>query len=169
MTDMIGSAIGAIGNALGLGDITAGMHAMSYRFNVQVGTFPLGTWNKCDGLKMDFQYAQYVAGMNPDERSHIAAPIWNYPTRIKYDNITLSRPITTTGIAQTATWLKQMDHLPAPSMGQIMMFDAGGLIPVWAWQLMDVQPATWSGPSMDVDAGKIATETLTLVHQGWLF
>ncbi len=150
------------------GDPMIDMHAMSYRFDVQVGNVPLGTWNKCDGLQMDFQYAQYVSGMNPEERTHLAPPIWNYPTRIKYKEITLTRPCTTSGMFSTAAWLHQISSVPTPTMGSIMMYDAGGVMPVYTWQLLYVQPSTWSGPSMDIDTGKIATETLTLVHQGWI-
>lgn len=145
-------------------------YAMSYRFEVKVSpTSSIGFWAKLDGLQMDFQYAQYIAGMNPDERSHISAPMWNYPTRLKYKEVSVTRPLTAAGVYQTAKWLDQMKQRPAPSMGQIVMFDAGGLVPVWWVSLLDIQPSTWSGPSMDTEGSKPATETLTLVHQGMIF
>ena len=153
-------------SSLGVQDLTVDMYAMTYRFQVKVGDDFLGTWNKLDGLQMDFQYAQYVAGMNPDERSHISAPIWNYPTRVKFKELTLARPVTTAGIKMTANWLYKIMKRPSPSMGHVWMFDAGGIIPVWGWGLINVQPSAWSGPSLDVESGKLAVETLTLVHGG---
>ena len=169
MSDLLGQAASAIGGALGISMPDLGMNATAYRFDVTVGTFDLGSWTKCDGLEMDFQYAQYVSGMNVEERTLMSPPIWNYRTRVKYKEITLVRPCTTSGMAMVAVWLKQMAHLPTPSMGSIMMYDAGGFLPVYNWQIINVQPSKWVGPTMDIDAGKIATESLSLVHEGWLF
>ena len=33
---------------------------------------------------------------------------------------------------------------------------------------MDVFPVRWSGPNLDIDTAKVATETLELAHNGFL-
>ena len=39
---------------------------------------------------------------------------------------------------------------------------------VASWNLVDVFPVRWTGPSLDVGANQIAIETLELVHNGFL-
>jgi phage tail-like protein len=39
---------------------------------------------------------------------------------------------------------------------------------VVSWSLRDVFPAEWKGPDFDASGGKIAIETLVLVHGGFL-
>lgn len=142
--------------------------ATSYRFEVHVGTFDLGAWAKCDGLQIDYQVSQYQTAMNPDEHNIENPRIWNYLSRPTYKPISLSRPCTTMGMAQTAAWLKMMWYCPTPEFGAIIMWDAN-YMPVYTWQLTGIVPDKWSGPSMDVDAAKVATETLVLSHEGWIF
>jgi phage tail-like protein len=36
------------------------------------------------------------------------------------------------------------------------------------WDLVDVYPAKWTGPTFSVDGNVVATETLELAHNGFL-
>mgnify|MGYP001823766526 CR=1 FL=1 len=47
------------------------------------------------------------------------------------------------------------------------MHDATGT-EVASWSLADVIPVRWTGPSLDVDANSVATESLELAHNGFL-
>ena len=47
------------------------------------------------------------------------------------------------------------------------VLDASGAV-VATWSLMGVFPAKWQGPSLDIGANQVATETLELVHNGFL-
>src|SRR2546421_11999797 len=108
--------------------------ATSYRFEVHVGTFDLGAWAKCEGLQIDYQVSTYQTAMNPDE-TNIASPrIWNYLSRPSYKPITLSRPVTMTGMKLTSTWLKEMWYSPIPEYGRIMLYNASRL-PIYTWGL----------------------------------
>jgi phage tail-like protein len=37
-----------------------------------------------------------------------------------------------------------------------------------SWKLEGVIPVRWSGPSLNVETAKVATETLELAHHGFL-
>jgi len=52
-------------------------------------------------------------------------------------------------------------------MSAIVLHDASGQ-PVFTWTLNGVLPAKWSGPSLDAGTAQVATETLELVHEGFL-
>jgi phage tail-like protein len=45
--------------------------------------------------------------------------------------------------------------------------DAGGE-EVASWNLTGVYPSKWTGPSLDANGKAVATETLELVHNGFL-
>lgn len=162
------SIVGGMMGAMGVGDFLNPAFATSYRFEVHVGTFDLGAWAKCDGLQVDYQVSTYQSSMNLEENNMVTPRIWNYLSRPSYKPITLTRPCNTLGMAQTAGWLKKMWYAPTPEFGVIIMYDVSNL-PVYTWQLTGVVPDKWSGPSMDIDSGKVATESLVLAHEGWLF
>ena len=142
------------------------LFATSYRFDVVIGGFGLGQWAKCDGLQVDYQVSSYQTAMNPDEQNMASPRIWNYLSRPTYKSISLTRPCNAVGMALTSGWLKKMWYSPIPEYGFIVLYDAGHM-PVYKWGLIGVVPDKWSGPNLDIDAGKIATETLVLAHEGW--
>ena len=39
--------------------------------------------------------------------------------------------------------------------------------PVLHWELTDVVPVRWTGPSLNSDSSKVAAETLELAHHGF--
>jgi hypothetical protein len=39
---------------------------------------------------------------------------------------------------------------------------------VATWGLLDVIPVRWTGPSLNPDSPKVATETLEIAHHGFL-
>ena len=40
--------------------------------------------------------------------------------------------------------------------------------PIATWNLEGVFPVKWNGPSLDIGANQVATETLELAHNGFL-
>ena len=40
--------------------------------------------------------------------------------------------------------------------------------PVATWNLSGVVPVRWTGPSLNVDSPKVATETIEIAHHGFL-
>ena len=51
--------------------------------------------------------------------------------------------------------------------GHIQAMRGDGSV-VAAWGLLDVVPVRWTGPSLNPDSPKVATETLEIAHHGFL-
>ena len=66
-----------------------------------------------------------------------------------------------------ASWLASIQMRVVRGTAQITVLDPSGE-EVAEWVLIDVFPARWSGPSLDVNGNQVAMETLELVHNGFL-
>ena len=66
-----------------------------------------------------------------------------------------------------ASWVASVEAAGKRATAQIAVLDPEGTR-VAAWDLMDVFPVRWSGPNLDIDTAKVATETLELAHNGFL-
>jgi phage tail-like protein len=133
--------------------------ALAIYFTVEVGGTDLGGWTKCDGLGAEVVLEQREEGGNNGF-------VWQLPTRIKYPNIKLTRPIgkdsakLTEGLAGLASGVH-------PETATITVRSSDGQV-VTTWSLEGVLPVRWTGPSLDPDSPKIATETVELAHHGFL-
>jgi phage tail-like protein len=92
--------------------------------------------------------------------------VWQLPSRLKYPNIKLTRPLgpDTTKIA---TWVSSMVAGYERKTGVIQAMRANGSV-VAEWSLVDVVPVRWTGPSLSSDQPKVLTETLEIAHHGYL-
>src|SRR5512142_417777 len=61
--------------------------AVAVCFVVRIDDESLGAFNSCDGLGCEFVMEQREEGGNNGQ-------VWQLPTRIKYSNVKLSRPVT---------------------------------------------------------------------------
>ena len=130
------------------------------RFTVTIdGHSSLGNWTKCEGLTVEYQVHEYSEG-GLNEFVH------RLPGRAKYQNIKLTRPVDATSAA-VASWVASVEAAGKRATAQIAVLDPEGTR-VAAWDLMDVFPVRWSGPNLDIDTAKVATETLELAHNGFL-
>src|SRR5437870_19976 len=118
------SSYAAMAEASNLIDRVLPSFTTSYRFEVHIGTFDLGSWTKCDGLQIDYQVSQYQTAMCPDENNMLTPRIWNYLSRPTFKPITLTRPCHADGLLMTSFWLEQMWEMPTPEFALIIMFDS---------------------------------------------
>jgi len=133
--------------------------AVAVSFVVKIDDESLGAFNSCDGLGCEFVIEQREEGGNNGW-------VWQLPTRIKYPNIKLSRPVT----ADSAKITKWFAGMSAGIKRRTATIEARTLYGdvVARWGLMDVVPVRWTGPQLNPDQAKVATETLELAHHGFL-
>lgn len=163
---------------------------LTARFLVSVDGVDLGGWGRCSGLSVDFSPEPIAEGGNYDYQ-----PI--LPGTLKWSPITLERAMTAADSTKVQQWLsgRVQNWVHAASSGhgaleqginalsnmigagnvvsgaggtaQITLCDPTGT-PLITWQLRNVYPSKWEGPSLDAMTAGIAMEKLTLVHEGFL-
>ena len=139
--------------------------AVSVCFIVTLDDMNLGAFNSCEGLGAEVVIEQREEGGNNSF-------VWQLPTRIKYPNIKLTRPLTR-ATEQVAKWFSLVmagGGARAPltkATGHIQAMTGDGVV-VATWGLTGVVPVRWTGPSLNPDSPKVATETLEIAHHGFL-
>ena len=134
--------------------------AVSIRFHLKVDQLAIGWWNSFEGLGMETAVMQLEEGGNN-------AFVHQLPTRLKYTNIKLSRPINEDS-HKVATWF--MDIAKVVKRGHnasIKAVDGAGKT-IAEWHLVDVVPVRWTGPTFNVETPKMAMETLEMAFHGFL-
>jgi phage tail-like protein len=127
-------------------------------FAVTLDKDSIGTFNSCEGFGLEVVMEQREEGGNN-------GLVWQLPTRMKYSNIKLSRPIGPDSAKLTKWIVKALNGLK-PVSGLIEALDAEGKMVV-SWELQDVVPVRWTGPSLNLDSPKVFTETLEIAHHGF--
>jgi len=133
--------------------------AISVCFEVSIDDDSLGVFNSCEGLGCEFVLEQREEGGNN-------SMVWQLPTRMKYTNVKLTRPIGADS-AKLTKWFVGMVNGVKPTTMVISAksrFDEK----VAEWSLVGVVPVRWTGPSLNFDTVKVATETLEVAHHGIL-
>lgn len=119
------------------------------------------TWafSSCDGLGCEVVMEQREEGGNNGF-------VWQLPTRVKYSNIKLSRPVTQDSVKITG-WIAGLAGGVKRKTATIEARTLSGTV-IARWSLLDVVPVRWTGPQLSADSPKVATETLELAHHGFL-
>lgn len=134
----------------------------------------LGDWTSCTGLAVTFKHDTYDAGGSYDHTTVL-------PGRIEYSDVTLERPITKESNMLVMKWLADVRNNwvngtdPSTYARQTVTITLYGnavqgtsLTPVARWSLVNALPVSWTGPTMQADVSKVATEKLVLRHEGFL-
>jgi phage tail-like protein len=143
-------------------DKNTGDPAVTIMFHLHFDTDPvtnIGWWNSFEGLGMETAIEAREEGGNN-------AWIHQLPTRLKYSNIKLARPINEDS-DKVALWFMNIAKIVKRGMtAQIKAVDGHKKI-IAQWSLQDVVPVRWTGPSFNVESPKVATETLELAFHGF--
>jgi phage tail-like protein len=91
--------------------------------------------------------------------------VWQLPTRLKYTNVKFSRPLGA-DTAKVAKWFASMTGGVKRRTATIAVMSGDGKV-VATWELDGVVPVRWSGPSLNLDSPKVATETVEIAHHGF--
>lgn len=132
--------------------------AVAVCFSVIVDGQHLGAFTACDGLGFEMVVEPREEGGN-----HLF--VHQLPGRLKYTNIKLTRAVTTDS-AKVAQWVASMAFTPRRTLARIVAM-THEMRPVVQWGLLDVMPVKWTGPQLNVDSAKVATETLELAYHGF--
>lgn len=132
--------------------------AVSVCWGVTVDDHDLGDFVTCDGLGLEVVLEQREEGGNNDF-------VWQLPTRVKYTNIKLSRPVGA-GTGAVVEWLAGLSQRVRRTNGCISAMTAD-LTVIAAFNLTGVIPVKWTGPSLTAESPKVALETLELAHHGF--
>jgi phage tail-like protein len=133
--------------------------AVAVCFVVKIDDDDLGSFNSCDGLGCEFVMEQREEGGNN-------GIVWQLPTRLKYSNVKLSRPVTQKN-AKIMKWFSDMSSGVSRKTATIEARTHEGTV-IARWSLVGVVPVRWTGPQLSPDSPKVATETLELAHHGFL-
>jgi phage tail-like protein len=132
--------------------------AVSVCFVVMIDGANLGAFSSCEGMTCEVVMETREEGGN---NTHV----WQLPSRLKYGNIKLSRPLGSS-TSTLAAWVSSMAAGCERKTGVIKAMRADGKV-VAEWSLLDVVPVRWSGPSFNSDQPKVLTETLEIAHHGF--
>ncbi len=136
-----------------------GEPAISVCYTVAIDGKELGAFTTCEGLGCELVLEQREEGGNNGF-------VWQLPTRIKYTNVKLTRPICKDSGSLTA-WLAGFASGVKLHTATIDARGADGQIVV-SWSLDGVLPVRWTGPTLNPDTSKAAMETIELAHHGFL-
>ncbi|MDR6905365.1 phage tail-like protein [Agromyces sp. 3263] len=131
--------------------------AVGVSYVVKIDGESLGEFASCDGLGVEVVLESREEGGNN-------AYVWQLPTRLKFSNVKLSRPLGKGSSQPILGWIAKAPRI-APSQAEIQARNAEGK-PIATWHLEQVIPVRWTGPSLTNDQPKVLTETLELAHHG---
>jgi phage tail-like protein len=135
--------------------------ALANRFMVVLDTIDLGYWASVSGLDVQWELCPYRAGDAGNQKIY-------FPGATKYSDIQLTRAACADS-QKVQTWLSQRSCQKSvtKSSGTIYL-GASDNTNLMQWQLVNVMPLKWSIDKFDASASKVAIETLTLAHEGFL-
>ncbi|MFI7543531.1 phage tail protein [Actinoplanes sp. NPDC049599] len=133
--------------------------AVAVCFVVSIDDENLGAFNSCDGLGCEVVMEQREEGGSN-------GVVWQLPTRMKYSNVKLSRPVTSAS-ARILRYFTEMASGVKRRTATIEARTQEGTV-IARWALTGVIPVRWTGPQLSADSPKVATETLELAHHGFL-
>ena len=134
--------------------------AVSIRFHLKVDQLAIGWWNSFEGLGMETAVMQLEEGGNN-------AFVHQLPTRLKYSNVKLSRPINEDS-HKVATWFMDISKVVKRGHNASIKAVDGSNKTIAEWHLVDVVPVRWTGPTFNAESPKMATETLEIAFHGFL-
>lgn len=133
--------------------------AVSVSYVVSIDDAELGAFASCDGLGVEVVMETREEGGNN-------LNVWQLPTRLKYSNVKLTRPLGK-DTEKIAKWIASMAAGYQRKTMTIEARRANGQV-VAQWALYDVVPVRWTGPALSADQPKVVTETIEVAHHGFM-
>lgn len=132
--------------------------AVGIQYHVTVDGTDLGMFATCEGLGVEVVMETREEGGNNDF-------VHQLPTRLRYPNIRLSRPLGR-DTTKVVAWISSMATGYERRTCQIKVLTVDGR-EVASWSLQGVVPVRWTGPQLQSDGAKVLTEQLEIAHHGF--
>ncbi|WP_411139844.1 phage tail protein [Streptomyces sp. x-80] len=130
-----------------------------HQFSLTIDGKSLGIFTSCTGLALSVVVDEVLDGGFND------SPVY-LPHRVTYPPLVVSRPITRDS-PKWSQWVQEsVQKQPKPLTGEIACLGRGNEA-VATWELQDVMPVAWRGPSLDARGGSVAMEEIEFVHRGF--
>jgi phage tail-like protein len=133
--------------------------ALSHLFHAQIDMVDIGLWSEFSGLSATYDVEEYEEGGN-NFFSH------KFPGRLKYDNITLKRPLDKESDKLHGWFMSLMGASAVRTTASVTVYDAD-LKAVAAWNFIDVVPVKWTGPTFNAGQEGVAMEQVEFAHHGF--
>ena len=128
-----------------------------FRFVLELNSIPVGGFSECSGLDLEIEVEQYAEG--GENRF-----VHKLPGRRKQSDIVLKR-----GLSGVELW----KWFNSQKTGSIRPTSVGLVIRAYNpderpmnLEIHDAFPIRWQGPQLDAGQSAVATETVTVAHQG---
>ncbi|MEU7166240.1 phage tail protein [Streptomyces morookaense] len=129
------------------------------QFSLSIDGEDLGLFTRCSGLALSVEVDEVVEGGVNESAIHLN-------TRIKYAPLVVTRAVRRNS-KDLCQWVQKSVSEPSLSTGQIACLDQKGS-ELAKWELRDVMPVAWRGPSLDAAGGSIAMEEIEFVYGGFI-
>jgi phage tail-like protein len=133
--------------------------AVNLRYVVRIDDDDLGEFSSCEGLGCEVVIETREEGGNN-------GMVWQLPTRLKYPNIKLTRPLGPDSHKVAALFGRMASGYSRDTSGTVQAMTTNGTV-VAEWGLIGIIPVRWTGPSLNADSQKVVTETVELAHHGF--
>ncbi|RIK37323.1 MAG: phage tail protein [Chloroflexi bacterium] len=121
-----------------------------------------GAFRECTGMGSENEVVEYKASGPKGE--YVVKKV---PGRMKWNNITLKRGITSTmDMWQWRKLVEQGDVEAARKNGSIVMFDTAGR-EVARWDFVNAWPNKITGPTANATNNEVGIEELEITHEGY--
>ena len=132
-----------------------------FRFKVTIDGIDIGSFTALDGLSAEYSVMPYSEGGENGYEHHLPGPL-------RYSTIKLSRALYPG--SPLASWFSKFtqrkSRASSVKTAAITALDSSGKV-VASWDLYDVYPLKWTGPSFAANGNAVLTETLELRHHGF--
>lgn len=116
-----------------------------------------GGFTECSGLEMSTEVLSYPEGGVNDH-------LHRFPTRTSHSDIVLKRGLLIA--TDLWVWIKRVSEGSYERKDGVILLLTYTGIPAQSWMFKRGLPLKWSGPSLHAGQDGIATESLTITHEG---
>jgi phage tail-like protein len=134
--------------------------AVGIRYRILLDDRNLGLFSSCSGLGCEVTVETREEGGNNGS-------VWQFPTRLRYPNITLTRPLNKDS-AKIGEWFTAMVTSGYRfGTATIDAMTADGT-EVARFGLMGIVPVRWSGPTLSTTDANVVVESVEIAHHGFV-